>query len=94
MIERITKPALIALLRSMADEAPSSTEGLKALEEKAWELWQRVKASPAVYDAPPEVWHFLSDADIRYKDPRYHALQRERLLEVLDAWLRGPNART
>jgi len=35
----------------------------------------------------PEVaWHFLSDADIRYKSPEYGNVQTSELLSALGEW--------
>jgi len=41
------------------------------------------------YKKPSQVkaiWHFLSDADIRFKDPRYAVMQLEGLRLALAKW--------
>jgi hypothetical protein len=45
---------------------------------------KRMRASPPISDAmAEEVWHFLSDADIRVRDSAYARRQRE----TIDRWL-------
>jgi len=38
---------------------------------------------------PEAVWHYLIDADIRLKDPRYARMQNEAMWGVLDEMKRG-----
>jgi hypothetical protein len=83
---QISKEELIATLRTMVRRPITSKDDLKAMESDSWELWQRIKDSPVANETPHAVWHFLSDADIRFKDPRYIPVQTEELLTSLREW--------
>jgi hypothetical protein len=37
-------------------------------------------------DVPETIWHFLSDADIRFKDEAYAQLQLTDVRRELDEW--------
>lgn len=80
---------LLSTLRVLAMRHPASREELDALVNDCTLLSRHIQHSPALVDkVPEEVWHFLSDPDIRFKDPRYAAIQLEGLRSVLEKWER------
>ena len=53
-------------------------------------LKEWISAHPELSDAVPHfVWHFLSDADIRLKDPLYAADQTRQVMDIVHALERG-----
>jgi hypothetical protein len=54
-----------------------------ALIETCTALARRLQGSSEVSTIPHEVWHYLSDADIRSKDKRYAEAQLQRIIEVM-----------
>ena len=80
---------LITLLRRLADRAPVNHTELHALQEESEALAAQISATPSLATSTPEaVWHFLSDADIRFKDPRYAKAQLAGYLLALAQWER------
>jgi hypothetical protein len=75
-------------VRALASRVPKSREELSALESDCVELARHIQNGTKLHDVPHLVWHFLSDADVRFKDPEYARLQLSRIVEVLDAWTR------
>ena len=78
---------LIAILRRIAERSPSSADELRTLQDECGALMAHISTLPALSDSTPHiVWHFLSDADIRFKDPRYAKAQLEGLAVALSQW--------
>lgn len=72
----LKRDEVLATLRELAAARPSNPVELNALQARCASLSQRLLSHADLADQMPEiVWHFLSDADIRYKDPRYAQLQ-------------------
>lgn len=80
----LTKRDLISALQALAQREPRTKEELVRVEAESFVLGERIKKNPALHDIPHDIWHFLSDADIRFKDSRYRAAQ----LEGLARWIR------
>ncbi len=80
----LTRPELIAALRALADRTPQTKEELILLEADSLILSERIGKSPGLDNVPELVWHFLTDADVRFKEPLYRAAQ----LEALERWIR------
>ena len=80
---------LIPLLRRLADRAPASRDELRTLQGEFAELAAHISVTPSLANSTPEaVWHFLSDADIRFKDPAYAKAQLVGYLSALAQWER------
>src|SRR3954464_10093137 len=77
-------------LRSLAARAPKSHEELSALEKESVALAVHIQKRTTLHDVPEAVWHFLSDADIRFKDAEYARVQLAQMSEVLERWARQP----
>jgi hypothetical protein len=67
--------SLVAALRELARRTPADKAGLAALENDTLLLRRHIQHTPVFGDVPETVWHFLDDADIRFKDRDYAALQ-------------------
>lgn len=78
------------VLRALAEMPVTTGEQLVAWDQKAWALQERLKANPDLADAVPHhLWHYLSDADIRLKDPRYREMQQAEVKLIIEAFERG-----
>jgi hypothetical protein len=89
-MDRPTSPKeLISALRDLATREPADLEQLHALVAESTELKLHISSSPSLSNNTPEiVWHFLSDADIRFKDHRYATVQVADFLSALAQWER------
>lgn len=77
--------AVGAQLRDLFEHPPADRDSLEAWTEKAVRISEQW--SPAICDQlPHEVWHWISDADIRRKDAEYARAQNEWMKKVI-AWL-------
>jgi len=85
----ILKAELINYLRALAHRRPSNKEELVQLEAEAFVLAERIEKSPVSNETPHNVWHFLSDSDIRFKDARDSERQIGELLGLLQSWERN-----
>lgn len=65
---------------------PSTTGELAALVSDCCDLSQHIAATPGLHETPEAVFHFLSDADIRFKDGQYAAMQLDGLHAALAEW--------
>lgn len=76
-------------LSVLADITVASKSDLGAWYQRAKAVQERLSCSdPEVLGSVPEfVWHYLSDADIRFKDSEYAALQ-ERMVKSLISYLK------
>jgi hypothetical protein len=80
---------VIEALRHLAAREPADLEDLHALVDECIALKLHIGASPSLANSTPEsVWHFLSDADIRFRDPRYARDQLTGLASALAQWER------
>lgn len=75
--------SLVAALRELARWTPADKAGLAALENDTLLLRRHIQHTPVFGDVPETVWHFLDDADIRFKDRDYAALQLADLARCL-----------
>ena len=86
-----TQDEIFAALREIAAARPSNKLELRDLESRCVALSQHLAAHGDLADQIPElVWHFLSDADIRFKDQRYADLQLSQMSVFLSSG--GSNA--
>ena len=84
-----SKAELIAALATLAAWRPDSKADLKLLQQESLALALHVQHNLKGLDLPHEIWHFLSDADIRFKDAAYAKLQLEDLQARLREWQSG-----
>ena len=82
----LSRAAVVAALRAIAAKKPGTREELTDLEAEAFVLGERIQGSRVCDDLPHVVWHFLSDADIRFKDEQYREMQVRQLDEAITAW--------
>lgn len=82
----VDKPTVIGALRAIAERRPSTSEELAELEAESVVLGERIRTSGISDDVPHFVWHFLSDADVRFKDEKYRDWQLGELEACISAW--------
>lgn len=51
---------------------------------RAQEMIEALQNDPNGAEIPPEVWHFLSDADNRAEDPKYGVEELHHIMTFLD----------
>ena len=79
--------ALRSTLRALVEQEPSSQEEFQALEAECVALARHIAQTQGLGTYMPEiVWHWLSDADIRFKEPEYRSMQNQQLTLALQAW--------
>ncbi len=81
-----SKNDLIAVLRSLAERRPRTKADLRQLQDESVALALHIQRRMSLSDVPETIWHFLSDADIRFKDEAYAQLQLNDVRRELDAW--------
>ena len=82
-----TREQLISLLRILAMREPTSREELSTLQNDCALLVQHIQSTPSLgHEIPESVWHFLSDPDVRFKDPRYAEMQLAGFRLALAKW--------
>ena len=69
---------IAAQLRQLQQESPTSVDGVPAWDAAAREFSESLSIS-----LPPQVMHYLHDADIRVKEPAYREAQDEMLSEII-----------
>jgi hypothetical protein len=84
-----SKVELIATLRAIADRRPQTREDLKQLERECVSLALHIQRKMTISDVPHEIWHFLHDPDIRFKDPAYAEAQLAVVRDALAHWESG-----
>jgi transcriptional regulator len=89
-----SRSEVAAAIRSLAERLPRSREELSALERDSVELAIHIQKGTTLHDVPETIWHFLSDADVRFKDPEYARLQLAQVTEALDIWARESPSNT
>lgn len=76
-------PEFIAELRRFAAWEPTSKEDLQRWYDEVAALESGAFA-PLVGQMEEFYWHYMSDADIRARDPRYKEIQQEGFLTLID----------
>jgi hypothetical protein len=78
---------LAAIVQQLAATRPISREELSDLQTRCMSLSRYLATSaPKDLEVPEILWHFLSDADIRFKDPAYAESQIAGLLAAFTDW--------
>ena len=78
-----SKAELLAALRALAQRTPRTRDDLRQLQEDSLALALHIQRNMALHNVPHSVWHFLHDADIRFKDAAYAEMQLSQISEVL-----------
>jgi len=79
--ETMTREELLLALQALAARDPVTREDLVQLEAESFLLAEQIRQSAVCNETPEIVWHFLSDADIRFKDEEYKRSQCQRLVD-------------
>ncbi len=76
-------------LRQLQRTSPTSKDGLDAwyADSRAFVEW--LQSQPSAVSLPEQVWHYLSDADIRAKDPVRRTDQDETLNDIIASLEQG-----
>lgn len=82
----LSKAQAIAKLRRLALVQPDSESAVSFLAAESAVLHDRIVASDFFRELPYGIQHFLSDADIRFKDSSYQEWQKKGLLDALERW--------
>lgn len=82
----LTRADIVTALRVIATRKPMTQDELTELEAESFALGERIRESTESDAIPHLVWHFLSDADIRYKDEVYREWQLSNLERTLATW--------
>lgn len=69
--------------------SPTDKELLPAWYQASRAFVEKLNTELGDVNLPEEVWHFLSDADIRAKDPEFRAVQIQAITEVIRELERG-----
>ncbi len=87
----LSKAEIIAALRVLTARSPRTRDELQALQSECVTLAGHFRRNTHTHNTPHAVWHFLSDPDIRFKDPAYAKAQLDAISETLDAWAAEPS---
>ena len=82
----LAKTDAIAALKKLARRQSSSPGELSILCAESAVLSDRISKSEFFHELPCGIQHFLSDADIRFKDKEYGAWQTSVLLRAIEKW--------
>lgn len=83
-----TRDEILETLRTLAAIRPVDVSELRDLPQRCSALSRHLGAHGELANQIPElVWHFLADADIRFKDPVYAQMQWAQM----DAFLASQN---
>lgn len=77
---------VIAELRRFAAWAPDTKEDFARWHDEAQRVHEHVHAlSTLGVEVDEHYWHYMSDADIRARDPRYKEIQQKGFLALIDS---------
>ena len=79
----ITRNELARALEDLAKRKPENKDELTQLQAELFALGERIEKSEVCDQVPHEVWHFLFDADIRFKEQDYAASQLQTLHDCI-----------
>lgn len=79
---------LVALeLDQLLRMEPTAHEDLAAWYRRSQDVRRLLEEANAHFPVPHEIWHYIDDADIRFKDKRYAELQLPHVISQVDEWL-------
>lgn len=85
-----SKDELVRALEALLESESRGNVDLNELYKVAREIGRKVRSEPSLSDLVPEtVWHYLSDVDIRMREPEYRAMQRDDLIRAIESLKRG-----
>jgi hypothetical protein len=85
---------LLGSLRRIASSNPNSHEKLCELQNDCAALIRTIKSLGLADGCPHVIWHYLADADIRFKDFDYARQQQAQFVAAIEEWtlsLEHPN---
>jgi hypothetical protein len=80
-----SKEDVIAAVRALTSRLPKTGDELAILQGECLDLALHIQKR-LVLEVPEPVWHFLSDADIRFKSSEYARVQLAEVSAALAAW--------
>jgi hypothetical protein len=85
---------VVAAVRDLAARKPVTREDMSTLARESAALALHIQKRTALHDVPEAVWHFLSDADVRFRDPKYAETQLAEIASILEKWSAGAPSNT
>jgi hypothetical protein len=83
---------LIASLQDIAKRIPINKEEMKVLEGECMAASKQIAEAGFADTCPHEIWHYLSDVDVHFKDPEYMKRQHPLFVSAINAWLLSQEA--
>lgn len=75
-----------ACLRMLLESEPASAEQVSAWYARAEALKRTLQSSVCGIDVPHLIWHYLDDADIRFRDGSYAQDQILAVEKIVEEW--------
>ncbi|WP_191862953.1 MULTISPECIES: hypothetical protein [Stenotrophomonas] len=76
----------VACLRILLESEPTTAEQVSAWYKKAEALKRTLQLSVYEMDVPHLIWHYLDDADIRFRDKSYAQDQILAVEKIMEEW--------
>ncbi|HEL3814204.1 TPA: hypothetical protein UMY79_001063 [Stenotrophomonas maltophilia] len=73
-------------LRMLLESEPASAEQVSAWYTRAEALKRTLQSSVCGIDVPHLIWHYLDDADIRFRDGSYAQDQILAVEKIVEEW--------
>lgn len=90
MVKQAELVKLAKELCQLVERPVTNKVELAAWEDDSWNLQDRIRKDAELADVVPHaVWHYLADADIRLKDPRYREMQDKEIKEIIALLSKG-----
>jgi len=80
------KNLVLACLRRLLESEPASVEQVSSWYQRAEFIKNVLRSSSYEIGVPHVIWHYLDDADIRIRDPRYAEAQVLAVRRSIDEW--------
>ena len=80
------KDLVLACLRRLLEFEPASVERVSGWCQRAELIKNVLRSSSYEIGVPRVIWHYLDDADIRIRDPRYAEAQVLAVRRCADDW--------
>lgn len=90
MVRAVELQSLGNALEALVNTKVENRSDLEKWYVEAQQVRQQIISNPKLSNVVPHlVWHYLSDADIRFKDQKYAQLQQEEIDRIVLALKRG-----
>jgi len=86
MLSQPSELEFIESLRAVPERVPKNKEEMKILENDCILLMKQIGDFGFSNTCPDDVWHYLTDVDIRFKDPEYSKYQLPLFIAALNEW--------